>query len=93
MQLFITDPLLDGLNEEQQNAVTQFKGAVQVVASAGSGKTTVLTRRIAYMLNEGIKPHSILAVTFTKKAANEMQSRLKKLVPSKKIAENIAIGT
>lgn len=93
MQLFITDPLLDGLNEEQQRAVTTIDGAVQLVASAGSGKTTVLTRRIAYMINEGIKPQSILAVTFTKKAATEMQSRLKKIVKDKKVAEKISIGT
>lgn len=93
MQLFITDPLLDGLNEEQQRAVTTIDGAVQLVASAGSGKTTVLTRRIAYMINEGVKPSSILAVTFTKKAATEMQSRLKKIVSSKKVAESISIGT
>jgi DNA helicase-2/ATP-dependent DNA helicase PcrA len=93
MQLFITDPLLEGLNEEQTRAVTTIGGPVQVVASAGSGKTTVLTRRIAYMLNEGIKPSSILAVTFTKKAATEMISRLKQIVSSKKSLEAIAIGT
>lgn len=93
MQLFITDPLLDGLNEEQQAAVTTIDGAVQLVASAGSGKTTVLTRRIAYMINEGIKPESILAVTFTKKAATEMQSRLKKIVKDKRTAEKLSIGT
>ncbi|MBC7475997.1 MAG: ATP-dependent helicase [Candidatus Sericytochromatia bacterium] len=93
MQLFLTDPLLEGLNEEQQRAVTNIDGAVQLVASAGSGKTTVLTRRIAYMLKEGIKPESILAVTFTKKAATEMQSRLKKIVSSKKIAESVSVGT
>jgi DNA helicase-2/ATP-dependent DNA helicase PcrA len=93
MQLFITDPLLEGLNEEQQRAVTTIDGPVQLVASAGSGKTTVLTRRIAYMLNEGIKPSSILAVTFTKKAATEMLSRLKQIVSSKKLIEAISIGT
>jgi len=93
MQLFLTDPLLDNLNEEQKTAVMTINGTVQVVASAGSGKTTVLTRRIAYMLNEGIKPESILAVTFTKKAATEMQKRLKTLVSSKKQVESIFIGT
>ncbi len=93
MQLFITDPLLEGLNEEQKKAVTTINGAVQLVASAGSGKTTVLIRRIAYMINQGIKPSSILAVTFTKKASTEMQSRLKKIVSSKKVAEAISIGT
>lgn len=93
MQLFLTDPLLEGLNEEQQEAVTTIDGAIQLVASAGSGKTTVLTRRIAYMLHNGVKPDSILAVTFTKKAATEMLSRLKKLIPSKKQVESLAIGT
>jgi DNA helicase-2/ATP-dependent DNA helicase PcrA len=93
MQLFISDPLLEGLNEEQEIAVTTIDGAVQLVASAGSGKTTVLTRRIAYMINAGIKPESILAVTFTKKAATEMQSRLKKIVKDKKTAEKLSIGT
>lgn len=93
MQLFLSDPLLDGLNSEQERAVVEIDGPVQVVASAGSGKTTVLTRRIAYMLNQGINPSSILAVTFTKKAATEMISRLKKLVTSKKLVENILIGT
>jgi len=93
MQLFLTDPLLDNLNDEQKRAVTSIDGTVQVVASAGSGKTTVLTRRIAYMLHEGIRPESILAVTFTKKAATEMQKRLKTLVSSKKEVENIFIGT
>jgi DNA helicase-2/ATP-dependent DNA helicase PcrA len=93
MQLFLSDPLLEGLNDEQQRAVTEIDGPVQVVASAGSGKTTVLTRRIAYMLNQGISPSSILAVTFTKKASNEMLSRLKKLVTSKKAVESILIGT
>lgn len=93
MQLFITDPLLEGLNEEQQKAVTTINGPVQLVASAGSGKTTVLTRRIAYMLNEGVNPGSILAVTFTKKAANEMLSRLKQIVSSKKLIEAISLGT
>ncbi|MFN8674322.1 MAG: ATP-dependent helicase [Candidatus Sericytochromatia bacterium] len=93
MQLFLTDPLLEGLNHEQEKAVTTIKGTVQTVAGAGSGKTTVLTRRIAYMINQGIKPESILAVTFTKKAATEMVSRLKKLITNKKTVEALSIGT
>jgi DNA helicase-2/ATP-dependent DNA helicase PcrA len=93
MQLFLTDPLLEGLNEQQLEAVKSINGPIQVVASAGSGKTTVLTRRIAYMLNQGIKPDSIFAVTFTKKAADEMFQRVKSLVSNKKIVEKISIGT
>jgi DNA helicase-2/ATP-dependent DNA helicase PcrA len=87
------NPLLANLNPEQREAVTRLDGAVLVVAAPGSGKTTVLTNRIAYMLQQGIAPEAIMAVTFTKKAAMEMAERVAKAVGSKAIAERLTIGT
>lgn len=86
-------PLLSGLNPSQREAVTALNGPVLVVAAPGSGKTTVLTNRIAYMVEQGISPDAILAVTFTKKAAGEMAERVAKKVGSKAIAERLRIGT
>jgi DNA helicase-2/ATP-dependent DNA helicase PcrA len=74
--------LLDNLNKEQLEAVRHGAGPLLIVAGAGTGKTTVITRRIAYLIEQGLaKPDEVLALTFTEKAAGEMQDRLDLLLP------------
>jgi len=88
----MVNSLLDGLNSEQLQAVTDNKGILTVLAGAGSGKTRVLTNRIAYMVENGVAPYKILAVTFTNKAAKEMKARLEKNL-GEEIVKNIWVGT
>lgn len=84
--------ILEQLNEAQQQAVICSDGPVMVIAGAGSGKTRVLTYRIAYMLKQGIDPFNILALTFTNKAAREMKERIIDLVGSSE-GKNVWMGT
>ncbi len=75
-----TDPILGNLNEPQSQAVRQIQGPALILAGAGSGKTKALTHRIAHMMQQGVPPWQILAVTFTNKAATEMKERIKNLL-------------
>jgi DNA helicase-2/ATP-dependent DNA helicase PcrA len=84
--------ILDQLNQEQRKAVEAVEGPVMVVAGAGSGKTRVLTYRVAHLLNQGVDPFHVLALTFTNKAAREMKARIIQLVGNAD-AKNVWMGT
>ncbi len=83
---------LQGLNEQQKEAVTHMNGPLMIIAGAGSGKTKVLTSRIAHLMNSGVDSFNILALTFTNKAAKEMKERVEKTLGNTE-ARNLYIGT
>lgn len=85
-------PILKGLNPAQRDAVVNFESPSLIIAGAGSGKTRVLTSRIAYMIEQGVKPYEILALTFTNKAAEQMRERIAQMLPDGR-ARLIRMGT
>ena len=83
---------MNGLNDSQREAVTHIKGPLMIVAGAGSGKTKVLTTRIAHLMANGVDAFNILALTFTNKAAAEMKERIEKILGNSE-ARNLYVGT
>src|SRR5437762_8967673 len=83
---------LSGLNDKQREAVLHIEGPLMIVAGAGSGKTKVLTTRIAHLMANGVDSFNILALTFTNKAAKEMKARVEKILGNNE-ARNLYIGT
>src|SRR5436190_15743991 len=83
---------LGGLNDKQREAVLHIEGPLMIVAGAGSGKTKVLTTRIAHLMANGVDSFNILALTFTNKAAKEMKARVEKILGNNE-ARNLYIGT
>jgi DNA helicase-2/ATP-dependent DNA helicase PcrA len=79
------EAILRDLTEPQREAVTHIQGPLLILAGPGSGKTRVVTHRIAYMLSQGVSPQQIVALTFTNKAADEMRSRLERLAPTQPV--------
>ncbi|NQV01229.1 MAG: UvrD-helicase domain-containing protein [Bacteroidia bacterium] len=88
----MSQSILDNLNEAQKAAVVATEGPVMVIAGAGSGKTRVLTFRVAWLLKQGVDPFRLLALTFTNKAAREMKERIIKLVGDTE-AHSVWMGT
>ena len=84
--------ILDNLNKEQCEAVKTIQGPLLILAGAGSGKTKLLTSRIAYLIQNGVRPRDILAVTFTNKAAKEMKERLGKIL-GENVVKYMWVGT
>ena len=85
-------PILQGLNPAQLAAVVNYDSPSLIIAGAGSGKTRVLTARIAYMIEQGVAPFNILALTFTNKAAQQMRERIAQMIPDNR-SRYIRMGT
>ena len=85
-------PILKGLNPAQRDAVVNYESPSLIIAGAGSGKTRVLTSRIAYMIEQGVAPFNILALTFTNKAAEQMRERIGQMIPDNR-SRYIRMGT